>query len=143
MGQESERIERDIENARSRLGENLREIEFRVREAGDWKTYVRRQPLAAAGAAFGGGLLLALMSAASARVSHSEGPPSEFDRTLDKMWTAVKSAAIGALVHRLQQQARGAFDGSRNGDYAAAPPRGYAAEPPYAADEPPPPPRDL
>jgi ElaB/YqjD/DUF883 family membrane-anchored ribosome-binding protein len=61
MGEESDQIKKHIEEKRQELGAHLNELEYRVKSATDWRTRVREQPLKAVAAAFGGGLLLALM----------------------------------------------------------------------------------
>jgi hypothetical protein len=60
VDQKPEAIRHHIEEQRERLGENLEFLEHRVKTAADWRTWLARKPLAILGAAFGGGLLLAL-----------------------------------------------------------------------------------
>lgn len=61
MGQEPDQIERHIHQTRARLEENVAELRSRVRSNLDWRTQYRRYPGAFAAAAFGGGLVLALL----------------------------------------------------------------------------------
>lgn len=61
MGEESDQIKKHIEEKRQELGAHLNELEYRVKSATDWRVHVRKQPAKAIAAAFGGGLLLALM----------------------------------------------------------------------------------
>ncbi len=59
MDAQSEQIVKDIQAKRERLGDNLAELENRVRAATEWRTYFNRKPWLMLGAALGGGLILA------------------------------------------------------------------------------------
>ena len=48
----------EIETSRDKLGENLHDLESRMREATNWRTYYQRHPYVFIGTAVGGGLLL-------------------------------------------------------------------------------------
>lgn len=61
MGEESDQIKRHIEEKRDELGAHLNELEYRVKKVTDWRSQVLEHPREAAAAAFGGGLLLALL----------------------------------------------------------------------------------
>jgi hypothetical protein len=61
MGEEPDQIERHIDATRGQLGENLAELERKVKNATDWRLHFHRNPFPMMGAAFAGGLLLALM----------------------------------------------------------------------------------
>jgi ElaB/YqjD/DUF883 family membrane-anchored ribosome-binding protein len=61
MGEESDQIKKHIDEKRQELGAHLNELEYRVKSATDWRAQVLKHPEKAAGAAFGVGLLLALM----------------------------------------------------------------------------------
>ena len=54
-------IIKDILEERQRLGDNLEELEQKVREAADWRTYFNRKPWVLMGVALGGGLLLSAL----------------------------------------------------------------------------------
>ena len=58
MDEKSSEIIDDIETSRDRLGENLNDLESRMREATNWRTYFERHPYMFLGTAVGGGLLL-------------------------------------------------------------------------------------
>jgi hypothetical protein len=62
VGQRSDEIKKHIENQREQLGENLEKLEERVRNSTDWRTQYNRHPWAAVGLAFGGGLLLGVVT---------------------------------------------------------------------------------
>lgn len=61
MAQDPNEIEQNIRSKRRELGGHLEELEARLREDTDWRTYVRRNPLTVLAAAFGLGLTLAFM----------------------------------------------------------------------------------
>ncbi len=104
MAERPDQIEKHIESARSDLGNNLQELEYKVKQATDWKTYFERSPMTLMGLAFGGGVLLAgvvgnknLNTPMRVR-DHS--PSSNFaDRSqrnpISDHWDTLKSALIG------------------------------------------------
>jgi hypothetical protein len=58
VNEKSNEIIDDIETSREKLGENLNDLESRMREATNWRTYYERHPYLFIGSAVGGGLLL-------------------------------------------------------------------------------------
>lgn len=58
MDEKSSEIIDEIETSRERLGENLNDLESRMKEATNWRTYFERHPYMFLGTAVGGGLLL-------------------------------------------------------------------------------------
>jgi len=56
-------LRRVIAAERQALGKNRVHLEHRVKDLVDWRAHVRRHPLAILGAAFGGGFLIAALSA--------------------------------------------------------------------------------
>ena len=61
MGEKPDQIERHIYEKRNELGENINELQQKVKTAVDWRTQFDRHPLAMVGIAFGGGLLLSML----------------------------------------------------------------------------------
>jgi hypothetical protein len=61
MAERTDLIEQHIELTRYELGNNLHELEDKVKQAADWRTYYERNPMMMVGLAFGGGVLLASM----------------------------------------------------------------------------------
>jgi len=61
MGEKPDQIERHIYEKRNELGENINELQQKVKTAVDWRTQFDRRPLAMVGIAFGGGLLLSML----------------------------------------------------------------------------------
>ena len=58
MDPESEQIVKRIQEKREALGDNITELQTRVRDAVDWRTYFARNPWAMIGASAVAGLLL-------------------------------------------------------------------------------------
>jgi ElaB/YqjD/DUF883 family membrane-anchored ribosome-binding protein len=58
VDEKSSEIIDEIETSREKLGENLHDLESRMREAANWRTYYERHPYLFIGSAVGGGLLL-------------------------------------------------------------------------------------
>jgi len=61
MGEKPDQIERHIYEKRNELGENINELQQKVKTAVDWRTQFDQRPLAMVGIAFGGGLLLSML----------------------------------------------------------------------------------
>ncbi len=58
MDEKSSQIIDEIATTRDKLGDNLNDLESRMRQATDWRTYYERHPLMFVGAALGGGFLI-------------------------------------------------------------------------------------
>ncbi|HEX8985906.1 MAG TPA: DUF3618 domain-containing protein [Bryobacteraceae bacterium] len=61
MGEKPDQIREEIEQARYRLGQNLNQLEYRVRQTTDWRVQFDRHPWVFAGAAFTGALVFGWM----------------------------------------------------------------------------------
>src|SRR5260370_34951811 len=61
MGETPDQIERHIYEKRNELGENIHELQQKVKTAGDWRAQFDRRPMTMMGLAFGGGLLLSML----------------------------------------------------------------------------------
>jgi hypothetical protein len=61
MGETPDQIERHIYEKRNELGENINELQQKVKTAVDWRAQFDQRPLAMVGLAFGGGLLLSML----------------------------------------------------------------------------------
>ena len=90
MDEKSSQIIDDIETSRAKLGENLSDLESRVRQVTDWRTHYERYPFLFIGAALGGGYLLSgLLSRNSSNgnsARYYSGPVSE---AVDKVRNAL------------------------------------------------------
>ena len=52
MAEQTDHLEKHIQSKRNELGQNLEELESKVKSAGDWHTYFERYPMAALGISF-------------------------------------------------------------------------------------------
>ncbi|HVT38506.1 MAG TPA: hypothetical protein VHE78_05660 [Gemmatimonadaceae bacterium] len=97
-------LEREIAAEQNALGENLAKLEHQAKELLDLRSYVRKNPLAMMGVAFGGGVLLAAMAGSSKSRSGArrgwlhesngdEDPPPPRDT-----WEVFKGALLGAAA---------------------------------------------
>jgi hypothetical protein len=104
MGQRAEQIEKEIEQERSELDRNLKELEHRVRDATDWKLQFQKHPGPLLGAAFAVGIGLAMLSSRNGR---SQQPPvsapaaPHFRAESSETWQILKTALIGLAAQRL------------------------------------------
>jgi hypothetical protein len=97
MDEKSSQIINDIESTRDRLGDNLSDLESRMRQATDWRTYYQRHPMMFVGAAIGGGFLVSkILSAGNGGNSHSHryessgsGEKGAAGEIVDKVKTAL------------------------------------------------------
>jgi len=64
-----ERIVQEIEWKRRELGSNFRELEQKVRDATDWRSWIQRNPLLMMGVGLGAGMVLARFFVAGAAAS--------------------------------------------------------------------------
>lgn len=101
LEQESDRIERHIEQTREKLGRNLNELESRVRTTLDWRTRYERNPWAVLGLAFGAGAALA--AANSRRLDRNPtpstpAPPSRFS----KAWGQIQDALLSTATRQAE-----------------------------------------
>jgi ElaB/YqjD/DUF883 family membrane-anchored ribosome-binding protein len=61
MDERTSQIVEEIVDERQRLGDNIAELERKVRESTSWRAYFARKPWIALGLALGGGLLLSAL----------------------------------------------------------------------------------
>jgi len=111
MNQTTHEIKSHIEETRNDLGDNLDELEQKVKSATDWKQHFRSKPMMMLGVAFGGGILLAATLAGSRRrrvrdyAATASGPgpyiksPKERHQALET-WDNIKGALIGVAATR-------------------------------------------
>jgi hypothetical protein len=60
MGETPDDLKYEVEQARARLGQDLNQLEYRVRRELDWRVWFDRNPWLFVGAAFGIAFLLGL-----------------------------------------------------------------------------------
>jgi hypothetical protein len=117
MGETSDQIVRQIRDTRHDLGDNINELEDKVKTAMSWRTQFEEHPGTMLGAAFAGGALLAGLlpslggshdgpsrgdwSTPNARaVKNRDTTPAEPKRQSETL-SAVKIALIGLAANRL------------------------------------------
>src|SRR5260370_35849134 len=79
MGETPDQIERHIYEKRNELGENIHELQQKVKTAVDWRAQFDRRPMTMMGLAFGGGLLLSMLFRGG-HTSHRSSRRSSRDR---------------------------------------------------------------
>ena len=67
MAEDIRQIEREINETRSDLGRNLKELEGRARELADWRSHYRKHPNTFLGVAFGLGAGIGLLATGGGR----------------------------------------------------------------------------
>jgi len=101
MDERPDQIIGHIEAQRDQLGRNLNELETRVRQSTDWRTYYDRNPMLMMGAALGGGLLLGSM--VGSKTSHKSrysgySGKSRSKSSYSSSAMGLSSAGIGAAA---------------------------------------------
>jgi hypothetical protein len=126
MGERSDQITRKIEQTRGELGENLQELESKVKDATDWRKQFQKNPLAMIGIAFGGGVFLSRVLGGSSRShrryraredweerrspSADAGTKYEMKKVADT-WDNIKGALIGVAASKAKDFLREAVPG--------------------------------
>ena len=67
MDQTTEQIRAEIAQTRARLGEDLSQLGYKVRQETDWRVHYRRHPWAFWGAALGAAVVLGFLTFSMAR----------------------------------------------------------------------------
>lgn len=73
MAEDPSQIKSHIDNTRRELEGNLHELESRVKQATEWRTYVNKYPLRMVAAAFAGGAVISIVMGRSRRKNSSQG----------------------------------------------------------------------
>jgi hypothetical protein len=107
VAEKPDQIERHIASTRSELGTHLQELEDKVKQAADWKTYYERSPMTMLGLAFGGGVLLAGM-AGGRRQSARPAYPSQRDTSAAR---GTQNSAQSSAIYDTWQNVRAALIG--------------------------------
>ena len=105
MGQTPSEIEAYIDHTRSHLSADLEELEQKVKSATDWRQHFRRNSVAMLGAAFGGGIALALALNGRKNRGVSQSEPARYRQTGFKLgaealetWGLIKGAMLGVAT---------------------------------------------
>ena len=121
MGETPDQIERHIYEKRNELGENIHELQQKVKTAVDWRAQFDRRPMTMIGLAFGGGLLLSMLFRGGHRSHRSsrrssrererrESQPSEslskpkaqeWENKADSTWDNIRGAALAVVASKL------------------------------------------
>ncbi|MEO8050325.1 MAG: hypothetical protein ABI833_07905 [Acidobacteriota bacterium] len=109
MAERPEQIEQHIALTRNELGGHLQELENKVKQAADWRTYYERNPMMLLRLAFGGGVMLASMLGGEREEASltprgqrmiSAYPEAQKSAVYDA-WHDVKAALIGLSSAKL------------------------------------------
>ncbi|HTM49863.1 MAG TPA: hypothetical protein VL285_14320 [Bryobacteraceae bacterium] len=105
MGKRAEQIEKEIEQERTELDRNLKELEHRVRDATNWRLQFQKHPGPLLGGAFAVGVGLAMLSSRNGRsprrqlAAPSAAPPPRSES--GETWQIVRTAIIALAAQRL------------------------------------------
>jgi hypothetical protein len=111
MVETTTQIETHIETTRERLGANLDVLERKIKSATDWREYVQSSPMTLLGAAFAGGVVLAMTTSArhdrrGERVVRSTGsalrPRGPHVEEVVAMLDNIKGALIGMAAMKMK-----------------------------------------
>jgi hypothetical protein len=113
VAERPDQIEQHIASTRHELRNNLHELEHKVKQAADWRTYYERNPMTIVGLAFGGGVLLATLMdgrrerrvtpfVAEAPSSAGYLTPAPQKGPVCDIWENVKAALIGLSGAKLR-----------------------------------------
>jgi len=67
MDETADQIRTEIEQTRARLGQDLNDLEYKVKQETDWRLHVRRRPWQFLGGVFAAAMLLGMASSGRAR----------------------------------------------------------------------------
>ena len=130
MGETPDQIERHIYEKRNELGENINELQQKVKTAVDWRAQFDQRPLVMVGIAFGGGLLLSMLiggrnsDRASSRRSRnrwrreSQGEDyrsrperEQWEEKRSTAWDSIRDAVIAVAGSKLSSLIEGVVPG--------------------------------
>jgi hypothetical protein len=149
MGETPDQIERHIYEKRNELGENIHELQQKVKTAVDWRAQFDRRPMTMMGLAFGGGLLLSMLfrgghtsHRSSRRWSRDrerrESQPSEqlskpkaqeWEKKASTTWGDIRAAVLAVAGSRLGSLMEGVLPGFQEHYRRRQHERSYTARP--------------
>jgi hypothetical protein len=105
MSQTSAQIEAQLDQEKSELSYNLRELEKRAVTAMDWKHHYEKKPGTMLAIAFGGGFVLSLLKGGGRRnyqrhIQQHRLPPAPA-RGKSEVWDKLKGALVGLVATRV------------------------------------------
>ena len=128
MDERSHEIAKEIEKTRDDLGENLHELETKVKGATDWRKQLQKSPFTMIGIAFGGGIVLSRVLSGRSRSRRSVSSSDILDTPLERRRAIrpstesgtskaadtldnIKGALVGVAATKVQQFLRSAVPG--------------------------------
>ena len=116
MGETPDQIERHIYEERNELGENIHELESKVKTAVDWRAQFDQRPLLMMGVALGGGVILSMLFGGnSSRRSDGDASwrrefqpsgqgtsdPQKWEDKADSTWAHLRGALVAVAAGRI------------------------------------------
>lgn len=120
MGETTVEIERHIREQRRELGQNINELQQKVKDTVNWRTQFEQRPMTMLGIAVGGGLLLSAIVGSGSRTKYVSrltdratwdsdpsaavspiAAPNSVNGKAKEHWNAVKLALIGVAASKL------------------------------------------
>jgi len=125
MVETTAQIETHIAATREALGANLDALEQKIKSATNWRDYFQRSPMTIVGAAFAGGIVLAIATVGrprrGARAARGVAVPSSPSRPLGHhtqevmtMLDNIKGALVGMAATRLKDMVAEVVPGFRD-----------------------------
>jgi hypothetical protein len=111
MADEPREIKSHIVTTRRELGDNLQELEDRVKQATQWRTYVNRYPFAMVAIAFGGGVAASAMFGNSRSTSKPSGGTHVFGEKATELWDNLRGALAGLAATQIKSFLNDAIPG--------------------------------
>ncbi len=124
MGETPDQIERHIYEKRSELGENIHELQQKVKTAVDWRAQFNQRPWVMMGVVLGGGLLLSVLFGGRRDSTRSSSPDDrwkrepyrsgnvqERDHKVNAIWENIRGAALAVAGSRLGNVLEGVLPG--------------------------------
>jgi len=119
MGEYSEQLERQIEERRKSLDNDIDELERKAKNAVNWRVQFDEHPGTMLGLAFGAGALLAALFGGPRRSSSRPYPRSDFrgdpdlrtsesfrgsehGKTISRTWDNIKGALVGVALNKVE-----------------------------------------
>ena len=110
MVETTAQIETHIEATREHLGANLDALERKIKSATDWREYFQSTPMTLLGAAFAGGVILAITTGTGhdrrgsrlLRSARSPGPRGPHAQEVVAMLDNIKGALIGMAATKMK-----------------------------------------
>jgi hypothetical protein len=110
MGERTDQIERQIAETRGELGDNLGELQNKVKSAVDWRAQFQQRPGTLLAVAFGGGVILSALIPSNRPRSRGDVSPRDSAPSKPSDLRKNIDAFTGALIGVAVKQASGFLD---------------------------------